>query len=90
MINYGKVRSTVRPEPIEIDDFSVWQHTDIQEVSENVGKENEFVGYEFTMIQYDKDEYILLMAQQNEKLEEQITDTQLALCEAYEMMMGGV
>ena len=28
MVDYGKVRSTVKPEPIVIDDFSVWQHTE--------------------------------------------------------------
>lgn len=51
MVDYGKVRSTVKPEPILIDEFSVWQHTNIQAVSENVGEENEFVGFEFNMIQ---------------------------------------
>lgn len=86
MIDYGKVRSTVKPEPIVIDDFSVWQHTDIQEISENVGEENEFVGYEYGMIQYTKDEFILNQAAENEALQQQITDTQIALCEVYEMM----
>ena len=86
MVDYGKVRSTVKPESIVIDDFSVWQHTDIQEISENVGKENEFVGYEFNMVQYSKDEFILQQATDNAALQQQITDTQLALCEVYEMM----
>lgn len=86
MIDYGKVRSTVKPEPIVIDDFSVWQHTDIQKISENIGEENEFVGYEYEMIQYTKDEFILNQAAENEALQQQITDTQIALCEVYEMM----
>lgn len=86
MINYGKVRSTIKPESIVIDEFSVWQHTNIQPVSENVGKENEFVGFEYEMIQYSKDEFILNQAAENEVLQQQITDTQLALCEVYEMM----
>lgn len=86
MIDYGKVRSTVKPESIVIDDFSVWQHTDIQEISENIGEENEFVGYEYGMIQYTKDEFILNQAAENEALQQQITDTQIALCEVYEMM----
>lgn len=38
MINYGKVRSTIKPEPIVIDEFSVWQHTNIQPVSEMLVK----------------------------------------------------
>ena len=70
MVDYGKVRSTVKPESIVIDEFSVWQHTNIQEISENVGKENEFVGYEFNMIQYSKDEFILQQAAQNAELGE--------------------
>lgn len=86
MIDYGKVRSTVKPESIVIDEFSVWQHTDIQEISENIGEENEFVGYEYKMVQYTKDEFILNQAAENEALQQQITDTQIALCEVYEMM----
>lgn len=68
MIDYGKVRSTVKPESIVIDDFSVWQHTNIQEVSENVGEENEFKGFEFNMVQYTKDEFILQQAAMNQEL----------------------
>ena len=86
MIDYGKVRSTVKPDAIVIDEFSVWQHTDIQEVSENVGEENEFVGYKFNMVQYDKNEFILKQAKENAELSEQITQTQIALTEVYEMM----
>ena len=87
MVDYGKVRSTVKPEKIVIDDFSVWQHTDIQEISENVGKEGEFIGFEFKMVQYTKDEFILNQAAENAVLSQQITDTQIALCEVYEMMV---
>ena len=68
MVDYGKVRSTVKPESIVIDDFSVWQHTNIQEVSENVGEENEFKGFEFNMVQYTKDEFILQQAAMNQVL----------------------
>lgn len=68
MVDYGKVRSTVKPESIVIDDFSVWQHTNIQEVSENVGEENEFKGFEFNMVQYTKDEFILQQAAMSQEL----------------------
>ena len=83
MVDYGKVRSTVKPEPIVIDEFSVWQHTDIQEISENVGKENEFVGYEFNMVQYSKDEFILQQATDNAALQQQITYKQIYYFEVY-------
>lgn len=70
MVDYGKVRSTVKPEPIVIDEFSVWQNTNIQAVSENVGEENEFVGFEYNMIQFTKDEFILQQAAHNAELGE--------------------
>lgn len=68
MVDYGKVRSTVKPDAIVIDEFSVWKHTDIQEISENVGTEDEFNGYEYNMIQYTKDEFILMQNAQNEEM----------------------
>jgi len=64
MKDYGRVRSTVSPKPMVIDEFSVWIHKNITEVNENVGEENEFIGYEYDMIQYEKDEYIELMTEQ--------------------------
>ena len=80
MKDYGRVRSTVSPKPMVIDEFSVWIHKNITEVSENVGEENEFIGYEYDMIQYTKDEYIRM-------LDTQLTNVQLALVELYEGMV---
>jgi len=65
MKDYGRVRSTVAPEPMVVDEFSVWIHKNITEVKENIGEENEFIGYEYDTIQYEKDEYIKLMAEQS-------------------------
>lgn len=80
MVDYGKQRSTVKPEPVVIDELSVWIYSDVNEVSETVS-EQEFVGYEFNMVQYGKDEYI-------RALDTQLTDTQLALAEVYELIGG--
>lgn len=85
MKDFGKTRSTVKPDAVVIDEHSVWVHTDIQEVHESMGEDQSFDGYEFNMIQYDKDEYIELMVKTNKTLEKQVTDTQLALTELYEM-----
>ena len=85
MKEYQKVRSTVKPEPKVIDEFSVWVAANITEVKEATGDaETGFEGYEYDLTQYDKDEYIELMAKKNALLETQLTDTQLALCEIYE------
>lgn len=86
MKDFGKTRSTVKPDAVVIDDNSVWVHSDIQEVHESMGEDQSFDGYEFNMIQYEKDEYILMMSDKNAALEKQVTDTQLALCEVYELI----
>lgn len=86
MKEYGKTRSAVKPDAVVIDDHSVWLHTDIQEVHESMGENQSFNGYEFNMIQYEKDEYILMMSEKNAALENQLTDTQLALCDVYELI----
>lgn len=87
MIEHGKVRSTVQPEPFVVDEFSVWVHSNITSVEENKGEENEFIGFEFDMIQYDKDEYIKIMTETNGSLGKQVTDLQIALVEIYEGMV---
>lgn len=87
MKDYGRTRSTVRPEEKIIDEFSVWVASDIEEVSEaGVGDQEGFTGFEYNLIQYDKDEYISLIDDKNASLEQQMTDTQLALCDVYEML----
>ena len=63
MKDFGKTRSTVQPEPLKVDEYSVWVHSNIEPVTESDG-ENEFNGFEFDMVQYEKNEYILLMAEQ--------------------------
>lgn len=79
MTDYGTVKSTVRPEAKVVDEYSVWVNTDIAETAD---------GWEYHMVQYTKDEYIRLMDEKNTELESQLTDTQLALCDVYEMIGG--
>lgn len=86
MIDYGTVRNTVKPNKVEIDEYSVWVNSDIKEIQ--VQSEDErHTEYEFNQIRYTKDEYIKLIDERNTTLESQLTDTQLALCEIYEGMM---
>lgn len=87
MKQYGKVRSGQQPDRKVIDDFSVWIAENIVPVTED-GTDDQpgFTGYEYDLTQYSKDEYINLIDDKNESLETQITDTQLALCEVYEML----
>lgn len=88
MVDYGTVRSTVKPDEVEIDEYSVWINTNITEIqvqSENGSYTD--IEYEYNQVRYTKDEYIKLIDERNTTLESQLTDTQLALCEIYERMM---
>ncbi len=86
MIDYGAVRSTVKPDAVEIDEYSVWLNSDIKEI-EMQSEDKTHTEYEFNQVRYTKDEYIKLIDERNTTLESQLTDTQLALCEIYEGMM---
>ena len=87
MTQYENVRSGNRPQEKEFDAYSVWVNENIREitVSDENGSHTE---YEYTQRQYTKDEYISLVDNRNQKLESQLTDTQLALCDVYEMIGG--
>lgn len=56
---------------------TVYVHKNVKKLEDGI--------YQYEEIQYDKDEYIELMASINKILEKQVTDTQLALTELYEM-----
>lgn len=87
MIDYGKQRSTVEPLELELTETRVFVSSNIIPVNEPGTKEQPgFVGWEFDLIEYTKDEYIKIQAEKNAALEQQVTDTQLALCEVYELM----
>ena len=79
MKDYGTAKSSIKPEEIVIDEYSVWVKTDITRTTG---------GWTYHLVQYTKDEYIKLMVDKNAALEEQLTDTQLALCDVYEMIGG--
>lgn len=62
----------------------VYVHTNITPIATDA-RGNEVTDlYQYHEIQYDKDEYIEIIAKQNEELNSGLTDTQLALCELYE------
>lgn len=78
MVDHGVVRSGVKPVAEVIDDYSVWISTDIKEITEpGIDGQAGFTGYEYHLVQYDKDEYI-------HKMDSTVTDLQEALCGIYE------
>lgn len=88
MIEYGKQRSTVKPLELELTETKVFVASNIAPVNEpGTDEQPEFVGFEFDLTEYSKDEYIKLQAERNADLEKQIDDTGIALCEVYEMLI---
>lgn len=87
MINIGTVRGTEKPDKVVIDEYSVWINTNITEVqvTDENGSRTE---WEWNQVQYEKDEYIKMIDSKNAALEKQIDDTQIALCEVYELIGG--
>lgn len=80
MIEHGTVESTVKPEPLTIDDYSVWVTKDIEQV-----KTEEFEGYRYSLTQYSKDEYIMELAARDSVK----TDALMELSELVAAMSGG-
>lgn len=86
MQDVGIVRgSAEQAQPVVVSKDLVYIHTNIKEISitdEITGEER--IEYEYNEVQYDKDEYIQKMITDNSELQQQIVDTQLALCDLYE------
>ena len=87
MIDKGIVRgSKSQAKPLIVGVDTVYVHTNITRIETDAdGKKIDGL-YQYNEVQYDKDEYIRLMSEKNEALEEQMTQAQEAMCEIYEML----
>ena len=73
-------------QPLIVGVDTVYVHTDIKPVTKDAeGKDVEGL-FQYHEVQYEKDEYIKMMAEKNELLESELTDTQMALCDVYELL----
>jgi len=78
-----KIRGTQKEiKNIEIGIDTVYIRTNIIAIDEE-----EFKGWEYDEIQYRKDDYIEIIAEQNQSLDIQVSETQLALVELYESVV---
>ncbi|MEG1820495.1 MAG: hypothetical protein RR069_04870 [Oscillospiraceae bacterium] len=79
--------SATQAVPLVIGKDTVYVHTNITRVKyDSQGNAVEGL-FQHNEIQYDKDEYIKLMAERNEQQEMQLTNTQVALTELYESVV---
>ena len=83
MKEYKNVRSSARPQDIEITNSAVYLAKNIAPYEEDLDG-RVVKGFQYDCLEYTKDEYLIKLTQENANLREQIIDTQLALVELYE------
>ena len=79
MKNYGLPYSTVEPQEIEVTKNAVFTATNIQSYTHISESGEEQLGYQYNLTEYTKDEYIVLLAQNNAKIEEELQATKILL-----------
>ena len=80
-IVFGSAEQAV---PLVIGKDTVYVHSYIQQIFEDKDGKPVTNSFQYREIQYNKDEYIKLLSEKNDSLDQQLTDTQVALCEIYE------
>ena len=87
MISYGIQCGTVEPPAIFCTETSVFEARNITPYTETID-DRIITGYKYEYYQYTKDEYIKKLAEDNKQMQQDLIDTQLALCEIYESLEG--
>ena len=77
--------SLQQAQPLIVNKDTVYVHTNIVQATDKDGNVVDGL-YVYDEVQYTKDEYIQIMAEKNETLERDLTDTQLAIAEIYESL----
>ena len=70
--------SLQQAQPLIVNKDTVYVHTNIVQATDEDGNVVDGL-YVYDEVQYTKDEYIQIMAEKNETLERDLTDTQLAI-----------
>lgn len=86
MINYGHTYSETEPLKVLIEENMVFVAKNIRPYEKIIDEHLTMRGYEFDYYGYEKDEYIKKIDEANENLQNELLDTQSALCDVYEML----
>ena len=78
--------SSQQAQPLIVNKDTVYVHTNIVQATDEDGNVVDGL-YVYDEVQYTKDEYIQIIAEKNETLERDLTDTQLAIAEIYESLV---
>lgn len=88
MVDVGIVTgSKEQAQPLIVGKNLVYVHKDITLLPPNEDDAHGGETYQYHEYQYSKDEYIKMLAESNTSLEEQVTTSQMALIELYELML---
>ena len=75
---HGKVRSSTRPQDVEITDTAVFVATNIQAYSKQID-DYTYNGFEYDWTEYTKDEYLLQQSTQIASLQEELSAAKILL-----------
>lgn len=90
MIIHNLTYSNIEPQVIEVTDSKVFVAENIHQVITYNDEGQPQQAYCYKLIEYEKNEYIKLIGEQNDELRNELLDTQTALCDVYEMIEGGL
>lgn len=80
--------SLEQAQPIIVGKTTVYVHTNIEQITKDSDGNPVEDLYSYNEVQYSKDEYIKHLSEQNASLENELLNTQLALCDLYESLGG--
>lgn len=78
MIQYGKVKSSLQPQQVEMTSDYVFISSNITSSEETIDNQT-YTIYEYDYTRYTKDEYIRYIAATNEELAEELEATKILL-----------
>ena len=78
MKDYGKVYSSIRPQDIEITDSAVFLASNIETYSKEFDGHTQ-EGYEYNLVEYTKDEYLLNQSNKISSLEQELAAAKILL-----------
>ena len=88
---YQNTQAMERPNEFEINPLRVFVAKNIKEVEEQVLIEDEVINqtcFVFDLYEYTPEEYIGVLQDENNNLQQEVLDTQMALCDVYELLEG--
>ena len=90
MKNWGLTRETEIPKEVQVFETKVFVSSNIHEVEVTDSETGDtYTEYEFDLIEYTTSEYIDILSKENKAMEESLTDTEMALVDLYEKVVGG-